>query len=68
MKDHGQGLTEILQDALKCLKELGRHELYIDGGVSYREFWDKGNKVLENLKKIPDLLEKALSHATQDSK
>jgi len=65
LKDDGPGLTEILQDALKRLKELGRHELYIDGGVSYREFWEKGDKVLENLKKIPKILEETLSHASQ---
>ena len=66
VKDDGQGLTDILQDALKRLKELGRHELYMDGGVSYREFWEKGNEVLENLKKIPVILEETLTHVAQD--
>jgi hypothetical protein len=56
VEDAGSGMTEILQDALKRLRELGRHELYLDGGVSYDEFWDKGNKVLESLKKIPEVL------------
>jgi hypothetical protein len=68
VKDDGQGLTDILQDALKCLKELGRHELYIDGGVSYRTFWEKGNEVLASLKKIPRILEETLSHVDQESK
>jgi hypothetical protein len=67
-KDDGQGLIAILHDALKRLKELGRHELYIDGGVSYRAFWQKGNEVLENLKKIPAILEDTLSNVVQDSK
>jgi hypothetical protein len=66
VKDDGQRLTNILQDALKLLKELGRHELYMDGGVSYREFWVKGNEVLESLKKIPVILEKTLTHVAQD--
>lgn len=65
VKDDGQGLTGIFQDALKSLKELGRHELYIDGGVSYRAFWEKGNEVLENLKKIPPILEETLSRVAQ---
>jgi hypothetical protein len=53
---------------LKSLKELARHEVWLDGGVSYREFWEKGNRVLENLKKIPGILEETLGHASQDSK
>lgn len=65
VKDDGQGLTDILQDSLKRLKELGRHELYMDGGVSYKEFWEKGNEVLENLKKIPVILENTLRRADQ---
>jgi hypothetical protein len=68
VKDDGQGLSAILQDALKSLKELARHELWLDGGVSYRGFWEKGNSVLENLKKIPGILEETLGHASQDSK
>lgn len=64
-KDDGQGLTDILQDSLKRLKELGRHELYMDGGVSYKEFWEKGNEVLENLKKIPVILEDTFRRADQ---
>ena len=67
VKDDG-GLTAILQDALKSLKVLARYELWLDGGISYREFWEKGNRVLENLKKIPGILEETLGHASQDSK
>lgn len=65
VKDDGQGLTNILQDSLKRLKELGRHELYLDGGVSYKEFWAKGDELLENLKKIPVILEDTLRRADQ---
>lgn len=59
VKDKGLGLTYILQDALKSLKELTRHELIIDGGVSYGRFWGKGNEILENLKKVPQILDEA---------
>jgi len=61
VKDDGQGVADILQNNLMRLKELGRHELYLDGGVSYREFWAKGDEVLENLKKIPMILKEALT-------
>jgi hypothetical protein len=67
VKDEGLGLTELLQDALKRFKELGRHELYLDGGVSYKEFWNEGDKLIENLKKIPEILEKMLTRASQGS-
>lgn len=67
VKDDGPGLTGLLQDALKRIKELGRHGLYLDGGVSYRAFWDEGDKLIENLKKIPEILEETLSHASQGS-
>lgn len=67
VKDDGPGLTGLLQDALKRIKELGRHDLYMDGGVSYRAFWEEGDKLIENLKKIPEILEETLSHASQGS-
>ena len=60
-RDEGSDLSGLLQSALKQLKELGRHELYIDGGVSYREFWEKGDQVLGGLKKVPELLEQLLA-------
>ena len=67
VKDEGLGLTEMLQDALRTLNELGRHRLTMDGGVSYRGFWDKGTAVLENLKKVPEILEETLGRASQAS-
>ncbi len=68
VKDDKQGLTEILQESLKRLKELGRHELYLDGGISFRDFWANGDEVLEKLKRIPMILEEALTRAEQGEK
>ena len=67
-RDEGSLLSGLLQDALKRLKELGRHELYLDGGASYREFWEKGDEVLEALKKVPELLEKFLAGQSASSR
>jgi hypothetical protein len=67
-RDDGSQLSGLLQDALKRLKELGRHELYIDGGVSYQEFWKKGDEVLQTLKKVPELLEEVLAKPSATSR
>ncbi len=63
VNESGSNIKGILQDALKRIKELERHDLYLDGGISYREFWEKGNEVLEIIKGIPKLLDKALASA-----
>jgi len=60
VKDEGSELSVILQNVLKQLKELNRHQLYLDGGTSYRAFWKRGDEVLELLKRVPIELQKAL--------
>ncbi|NTW59546.1 MAG: hypothetical protein HGA43_10295 [Nitrospirae bacterium] len=59
-EDKGSELSSILQNALKQLKELDRHKLRLDGGISYQEFWKRGNEVLELLKRIPIELQKVV--------
>lgn len=61
VKDEGSEMSSILQDSLKRLKELTKHQVYIDGGKSYKEFWNKGDETIELLKRVPHELEKALA-------
>jgi hypothetical protein len=58
-KDSGQ-LTAILAEATKRIKSLQRHQAFLDGGRSFREFWQQGNDVLLLLEIVPGLLEDAI--------
>ena len=35
---------------LEMTKTIQKHEVYADGGISYREFWKEGDKILEQAK------------------
>lgn len=56
VSDPENKLIPIFTEALKAMKELGRHQIYLDGGKSFREFWEKGDSVLEQLKRLPSAL------------
>lgn len=58
VSDPENELTPIFSEASKEMKVLGRHKLYMDGGKSFIEFWEKGNAVIELLKKLPSALSK----------
>ncbi len=60
--DSGQ-LSRLLSDVTKQLKILQRHQVYIDGGVSFREFWQEGDEILFLLDIIPALLSDAQADA-----
>jgi hypothetical protein len=66
VKDDKPWLTVLLQESLKRIKELNRHEIYLDGGVSYNEFWKEGNMLIEKLKNIPEMLGQTLRVASKD--
>lgn len=51
-------LIPIISEASKEMKALSRHTLYLDGGQSFREFWKKGDAVIDVLKKLPLVLSK----------
>lgn len=38
-----------IRHAIVETRELQRHMLFLDGGKSYREFWEKGNALIEDL-------------------
>jgi KaiC/GvpD/RAD55 family RecA-like ATPase len=58
-KDSGQ-LSTVLADATKRIKSLQRYQVYLDGGVSFREFWNQGDDILFLIEIVPALLEDAI--------
>jgi len=46
-------MIQILDDAAKRLRALERAQLYIDGGASWKQFWEEGNAIFELLKSMP---------------
>lgn len=46
-------IIPIFNEASKEMKALSRHTLYIDGGKSFREFWEKGDGVIDLLRAYP---------------
>jgi hypothetical protein len=54
-----KGLAEvqtILDQSAKELRGLQRHQVFLDGGRSFAEFWKQGDSVIERLKTIPALV------------
>lgn len=47
-EDLGKSLTVFVSR----MKDLRQHKFYLDGGASYREFWRKGDEILESLEKF----------------
>ena len=60
-EDKSGELAGLFSDALIKSKKLTRHQVYMDGGKSYREFWEIGDQILSQIKEIPKLLERAKS-------
>ncbi|MFN6190964.1 MAG: hypothetical protein ACK54F_05200 [Planctomycetia bacterium] len=54
MKD----VTTLVDEAARELRGLQRHQLFIDGGKSFRDFWGMGDAVLEKLKSVPNQINK----------
>lgn len=48
----GAALDEILRE----IRIIERHRVFADGGRSFRAFWDAGDTVLEEIRKIPELV------------
>lgn len=40
---------EELDKIINHLKKLNQHQVYLDGGKSYQEFWDIGESIIEDL-------------------
>lgn len=46
--DIGQRLT----NCVSYMKALNQHGIYLDGGKSYRKFWQKGDEIIEDLEQF----------------
>lgn len=57
IRDGSGNLTKALDEALKRLRELEKHQLYIDGGISFRKFWELGDQVVDALKNAQRIAE-----------
>lgn len=56
VSDPNNELIPLFQECAKALKVLQRHTLYLDGGKSFTEFWEKGDAAIMSLQKISDVL------------
>jgi len=59
------GISDKLAECLRRLKALQRRQMYIDGGVSWREFWSEGDAILGELGTARDLLASAAEGARE---
>ncbi len=46
----------ILSEAARLLKAIQQHQVYLDGGKSYKAFWEKGDGIIDLLKDAFDVL------------
>lgn len=60
VSDEDSKLTEILNEATKRLKAIQQHQVYMDGGISFRTFWEEGNQIIDLLKRVPEELNNIL--------
>jgi len=55
--DSDEKLKKEIQVVLIQLRELTNHTFALDGGASYRAFWDKGELLFKDIKEIPNTQE-----------
>jgi hypothetical protein len=63
VNDPAGTFTGQIDEAIKKLRELQRHQLFIDGGISFREFWNKGDEVVAILERAAGALGGGVSPA-----
>jgi len=61
IKDPSGQLSNPLDETSRELRSLSRHQLYIDGGVSFREFWDRGDRIIQSLNDLLTSVDEILS-------
>ena len=49
-------LSQKFEEAIVMGKKLDKMQMYLDGGQSYREFWQKGNEILLKIKEILQII------------
>lgn len=48
--EDSSGLSQKLGELLKGIRTHQRHQSYLDGGVSFRKFWDEGDEIISALR------------------
>jgi hypothetical protein len=56
VSDPKNELIPIFQEATKSMKALQRHQVFLDGGKSFKEFWVKGDQAINSLNQLPPIL------------
>lgn len=56
ISDPTNDLIPTIENTVKAMKALQRHQIYIDGGKSFKEFWVKGDEAICALNKIVEVL------------
>lgn len=59
------GISKLFAEVLKSMKELQRHQTYMDGGQSFRQFWETGDSAIEALRTIVGKLKEVRDDAQQ---
>ena len=52
-----QAVSGALEDAARDLRAIQRHQLYMDGGASFRAFFEFGDNIIAKLRTVPDLVD-----------
>lgn len=60
IEDKGTNLVEVLTDSINRLKAIQHHQVYADGGKSYRAFWEEGDQIIALLKEALGEIDKAI--------
>ena len=56
IEDGLEEVVTLLDGAAKELRSIERHQLYMDGGKSFREFWELGDTIIAKLKSAAEKL------------
>jgi len=49
VEDQSGDISESLDEIARELRSLQRHQVYMDGGASFQEFWNRGDQIIEDL-------------------
>jgi hypothetical protein len=59
-------LSAKIDEALKRIKQVQRHQFYMDGGESFRAFWNEGDAILALLQSVPDEITKFIEDPDEE--
>lgn len=54
--DYNRPAASLLDAVATRIRQLQRHEIYIDGGTSFDAFWSQGDKVISDLEQVRSLI------------